>query len=1450
MVTVNATQVAGTLTNFPVLVSVTDPDLQAKAKPDGSDIVFTDSTGATVLNYQIESYTAATGTLVAWVQAPTLSASANTVLYMYYGSSSAGPPAAPSTWDGTFKAVYHLAQDPGTQPAPQVLDSTSNHLNLTIVKPYSNGTQPQPLLTPGKLGNGVYFKSVTEYTGYGANSGVTNSGLGTSPLTMSAWVNFNQFNLYDGTPQTPFLGIQRLSPAWPPDDVTFWVTDAGQIWFGMGDSSGGWQYIKSTAAIALNQWVHLVGAFDGTTMSFYLNGQLVNTVVPSPAISRVDSPLSVAFLPRQGRLADVAFDEIRLESTARTAAWIQTEYANQNTPGSFYSVGSEQNSITATPTFSPSSGGPYSSVQAVQISTTTPNATICYTTDNSTPTETNCTPYTMPLFVSATTTIKAMAYAPGTADSQVATVVYTISPVINNVTVNPSVVVAGNPVTLTATLSAPAPAGGAAVTFTSTNPSAFAPPSMTIPAGMTSGSATVTAGTVSSQVNVAFSGRYGSQSSPASITVLPYPTVTQLLLTPSPVSGNGSSTVVATIGLNGIAPPGGAVVQLSSDTPSAFNPPPTITVPAGSTSVLSPAISVPVAATAKVINVTATLNGVSRRAVLQVLASGQTIPWYNSGWAHRKMITINATQVAGALTNFPVLVSVTDSNLQAEAKPDGSDIVFTDSTGTAVLNYEIESYTAASGTLVAWVQAPTLTASANTVLYMYYGSSSAGPQTPQSTWDSTFKAVYHMSQNPATQPAPQLLDSTSNHIDLTTWKPYTNGYTTQPSLTTGKAGNGVYFSSTGNEYGGYAAKSAAPSGLGTSPPVTISAWVNFNTFITYDGTQPSQQQSPFMGIERAAPMVPNWPPGDVTFWVTNGGTIGFTMGDTSGGWQTITSPAIAATQWTHVVGTFNGTTMSFYLNGQFVGALAPASPAISRQDSPLYLNWLPRQGREADIKFDEIRLEGTARSAAWIQTEYANQNAPSSFYSVSSEQSQPPIISSISPTGGSPVGASVTITGTGFGTLGSVTFNSITATTSPWSSTSITATIPPGATSGPVVVTSGGVSSQPYSYAITGISVSPPTQSVLAGGAMETASISVSSGTHWTASSAASWITFPYGNSGTGSGALQYQVAPNAPANGVQTGTILINSTAGTATLTVTEAALVNSPPTVTILNLTNGSLPSQAQQTVSIQVADPNGPAYVSSVQVVINSSLTNAYYSCQITYYPVVDDGVYLASGNAITAYALGVAGSAASPHCTLDTLNTTITYDQTSVTLNLALTLQPSAIGPQNIYVTATDAAAPTASVNANYASSLASWQGFAELTTSPPAVSMNPAPPPTSAANQVLHFKISDANGYTSMVGATGWLAAGSQTSNSPCYFQLSQPGHLTLYQMANSVLSPLGSGDIGASGVIGGSGACSIDLGQSKIYTSTASIRCRTRTRVRCLPISTWISGRHCPVPFC
>ena len=70
----------------------------------------------------------------------------------------------------------------------------------------------------------------------------------------------------------------------------------------------------------------------------------------------------------------------------------------------------------AAPTFSPAAGT-YSSAQSVTISTTTSGATIRYTTDGSTPSETAGTVYSSAVNISANTTLQAIAYKTGMADS-------------------------------------------------------------------------------------------------------------------------------------------------------------------------------------------------------------------------------------------------------------------------------------------------------------------------------------------------------------------------------------------------------------------------------------------------------------------------------------------------------------------------------------------------------------------------------------------------------------------------------------------------------------------------------------------------------------------------------------------------------------------------------------------------------------------------------------------------------------------------------------------------------------------------------------------------------------------------------------------------------------------------------------------------------------------------
>ena len=80
----------------------------------------------------------------------------------------------------------------------------------------------------------------------------------------------------------------------------------------------------------------------------------------------------------------------------------------------------------AAPVFNPG-GGTYSSAQSVAITSATSGATIRYTTNGSTPSQTNGTIYSSPVSISSTTTLKAIAYKSGMADSTVTTATYTIN---------------------------------------------------------------------------------------------------------------------------------------------------------------------------------------------------------------------------------------------------------------------------------------------------------------------------------------------------------------------------------------------------------------------------------------------------------------------------------------------------------------------------------------------------------------------------------------------------------------------------------------------------------------------------------------------------------------------------------------------------------------------------------------------------------------------------------------------------------------------------------------------------------------------------------------------------------------------------------------------------------------------------------------------------------------
>jgi hypothetical protein len=83
--------------------------------------------------------------------------------------------------------------------------------------------------------------------------------------------------------------------------------------------------------------------------------------------------------------------------------------------------------IAATPTFSPTPGTFNQDVN-VTIADSSPNSTIYYTTDGSTPTLLNGNRYSVPIVVTATEMINAIALVPGYTNSPVASATYTLPP--------------------------------------------------------------------------------------------------------------------------------------------------------------------------------------------------------------------------------------------------------------------------------------------------------------------------------------------------------------------------------------------------------------------------------------------------------------------------------------------------------------------------------------------------------------------------------------------------------------------------------------------------------------------------------------------------------------------------------------------------------------------------------------------------------------------------------------------------------------------------------------------------------------------------------------------------------------------------------------------------------------------------------------------------------------
>ncbi len=348
LITIDNTKVSGSsnLTNFPVLINTINSDWRDTTnggyveQADGGDFVFTSSNGTTKLDHEIESYSSSTGQLVAWVEVPSLDYDDDTEIYVYYDNDAGGldESNASGVWDANYELVHHLQETDLDGGADEIIDSTSNN---------NHGTASgNPTSVSGKIGKGVLFVegSGNDYIDFDNINDLNLS----SELTFETWVKFTNPNNDDD--------LWTKGGHSTNEPVLIW-RDAN---VGSGDQSGNsdclsafiddgpdTRWISSdTDSLNDTDWHHIAVTFTSNTangLKIYIDGSLQQSgsTVDVGGLEPGDTnPLVIGAANGGGGqpLAGI-MDEMRVSTSERSSDWILTQYNNQNSPSTFYTVG-------------------------------------------------------------------------------------------------------------------------------------------------------------------------------------------------------------------------------------------------------------------------------------------------------------------------------------------------------------------------------------------------------------------------------------------------------------------------------------------------------------------------------------------------------------------------------------------------------------------------------------------------------------------------------------------------------------------------------------------------------------------------------------------------------------------------------------------------------------------------------------------------------------------------------------------------------------------------------------------------------------------------------------------------------------------------------------------------------------------------------------------------------
>jgi len=347
-ITIDHNDITTDLSDFPILIYLSSSSgrnndnvsfvfNELQTDLDRKKIAVTKSDKITECYVEIEKWDSANKKAWLWVKAPSISSTTDTDLYLYYDKDHSentdyvgdtGSTPAQNVWDGSFKGVWHLKEDP-TSTAPQMKDSTSNAHHGTTTGMVAGDQQA------AKIDGGLNFDGTDAYVQTTSGESKT-----ASDITWSVWFKADSTTgshmiLWEGpvaqngwgepgnaNSHEMHLTIGRMSTAnlldffYGYEYTTNNFVPAVEIQTSFTDTAN-WHYAV----------VVLTSADSSPSGTLYLDGNSVGTDTGTETgRTPWNTNLRIGRTGAAQRYMDGILDEVRISNVARSPAWIKASY--------------------------------------------------------------------------------------------------------------------------------------------------------------------------------------------------------------------------------------------------------------------------------------------------------------------------------------------------------------------------------------------------------------------------------------------------------------------------------------------------------------------------------------------------------------------------------------------------------------------------------------------------------------------------------------------------------------------------------------------------------------------------------------------------------------------------------------------------------------------------------------------------------------------------------------------------------------------------------------------------------------------------------------------------------------------------------------------------------------------------------------------------------------------